>query len=89
MILKEAIRRKVDSQCQVDFDLLAHMTSGYSHGQIVELVNEVLSQARITNLASKPLTEHDFAPKLLPKEPFDQAYVDFRRQWNGSKKSSK
>ena len=63
------------------------MTSGYSLGQIVELVNEVLSDGRI--LASTPLSEHDFAPKLLPKEPFDQSFVEFRRQWNGSKKSSK
>ena len=89
MVWRETIHSKVDSQCQVDFDLLAHMTNGYSHGQIVELVNEVLSQARIKKLASTPLSEHDFAPKLLPKEPFDQSLVDFRRQWNGSKKSSK
>lgn len=83
MIWKEAIRRKVNCQCNVDFDLLAHMSAGYSNGQIVEIVNEVISHDRLKNLASKPLSEHDFAPDMLSKEQLElDPYVEFRRQWN-------
>eukprot|EP00984_Skeletonema_dohrnii_P023692 scaffold12794_cov100-Skeletonema_dohrnii-CCMP3373.AAC.3 len=88
MLWKEAIRKKVTCPCQLDFDLLAHMSSGYSTGKIFEIVNEVLSNDRLKTLASSPSSEqHDFAPKLLPVEQSqsDQSFIDFRRQWNGSK----
>jgi len=86
LIWKEAIRRKVNCQCQLDFELLAHMSSGYSTGKIFKIVNEVLSTDRLKNLASRPLSEqHDFGPKMLVMEQSDQNFVDFRRQWNGSK----
>jgi ATP-dependent 26S proteasome regulatory subunit len=82
LLWKKAISKKVTSRCQLDFSLLAHMSSDYSAGKIFKIVDEVLSDDdRLKNL-----TEHDFAPKLLPNtEQNDQQFVDFRRQWNGSK----
>lgn len=86
LIWKDAIRRKVNCQCQLNFDLLAHMSGGYSTGKIFKIVNEVLSTDRLKNLSSRPLSEqHDFGPKLLPIEQSHQSFDDFRRQWNGSK----
>lgn len=86
LIWKEAICRKVNCQCQLDFELLAHMSSGYSAGKIFEIVNEVLSTDRLKNLASRPLSEqHDFGPKMQHINQSQQNCVDFRRQWNGSK----
>ena len=83
MLWNEAIRRKVTC-CQLDLTLLTHMSSGYSAGKIFEIVDEVLSET------PRPLTEHDFAAKLLPAEQgSDQQFVDFGRQWNGNKTKAK
>lgn len=85
LIWKEAIRRKVIPRCNLDFTLLAHISSGYSAGKIFEIVGEVLSD----DDGPKNITEHDFGSKLVPiTKQNDQQFVDFRRQWNGRSKKN-
>ena len=86
LLWREAVGRKGTFPCQLNFPLLAHMSSGYSAGTIFRIVNEVLSYDRLRNIPTSPLAEqHDFAPKLLRKEESNQTFADFRKQWIGSK----
>lgn len=78
MIWKEFIRQRL-FECMkyhqgkslrtlplLDFDVLACMSDGFSAGEILYVVNSVLTEDRVAKLVSTPLSEHEFVQYMSP-----------------------
>ncbi len=92
MLWKVFIRRRV-SECncnlsvlpQLDFDALARMSDGFNAGEILFMVDSVLTEDRVTNLLSTPLSEHEFGRYFSRRSPKndvedDTRFLKFTRQ---------
>ena len=92
MLWKVFTRQRV-SECncnstvlpQLDFDALARMSDGFNAGEILFIVNTVLTESRVTNLSSTPLFEHEFARFFSRRatknvEEDDTRFLKFTRQ---------
>lgn len=70
----------------LDFDVLTCMSDGFSAGEILYIVNSVLTEDRVANMVSAPLAEHEFARYLSPRvqQPKcnvnDTRFLNFTRQ---------
>lgn len=92
LLWREALRRKMngtssESECHLDFNLLAYLSDGCSAKKILEVIDEMFSSQ-----VSEPLSEACFASKLesMTSQPQQehtdehQPFVDFRRQWTSN-----
>ena len=71
---------------ELDFVTLASMSDGFTAGQILYVVDSVLTETRLRNLLSTPLSEHEFA-RYFPRRPDlpnidddDTRFLNFTRQ---------
>ena len=88
MMWKRLIRKRIygfNKQAmahELDYAALAFLSDSFNAGEISSTVNYVLSEDRVVNLASKPLSEHDFASYFVREQTAqdDERFLSFTRQ---------
>ncbi|KAL7479851.1 hypothetical protein ACHAW6_005570 [Cyclotella cf. meneghiniana] len=79
---KIALYNSHEKTKRIDYDALAYLSNGFSAGEIVSIVDAVLSIDRLKNVNSEPLVEHDFTCYLSAqrKPNNDECFLSFTRQ---------
>jgi ATP-dependent 26S proteasome regulatory subunit len=87
MIWQKYVQRKIatcdsrENTKRIDYDTLALLSNGFSAGEIVSIVDAVLSIDRLKNMSSEPLVENDFTCYLsTQRKPNDECFLSFTRQ---------
>ena len=61
-IFKTEINRRIGKEYDIEFDVLAHATNGYSSEAIISSIDYVLSSMRLEKIKFFPLKIHEFIP---------------------------
>eukprot|EP00804_Cyclotella_cryptica_P005831 CCRYP_000135-RB/>CCRYP_000135-RB protein AED:0.20 eAED:0.20 QI:1559/1/1/1/0.5/0.66/3/252/844 len=87
IIWEKYIQRKIatynchEKTHRIDYGALALLSNGFSAGEIVSIVDDVLSIDRLKNIGSEPLVENEFIRYLSnQRKPNDDFFLSFTRQ---------
>ena len=73
MLWKQLIRKRCGEVTPtLDLSSLAKISDGYTPGHMVQVVGSVLSERRLLQLSSRPLTAAEFVPWLAKFDPVFQ-----------------
>ncbi|CAN2389127.1 IQ motif containing with AAA domain 1, partial [Pristimantis euphronides] len=81
VLWKQLISLRVDGSTPVNYSALAKITDGFTPGHMVQAVDTVLNERRISQLSKKALTAAEFLGSLSRQEPVYKEEEETFKTW--------
>ncbi|XP_068175353.1 dynein regulatory complex protein 11 [Antennarius striatus] len=82
LLWKELIKKKGgEITCKLDISSLAKISDGYTPGHMVQVIQNVLTEQRVSQQEKSPLTAAEFVPPLVKIHPVLQDEEEALKNW--------